>query len=108
MGCAAEERYFAQPVLVSVTLSFSDKRPSCCVSDNLAEACCYVAITTLIEEIANSKSYALIEHLAYMLMEGLAAQFSDKVSKIEIQVGKERPPVPNLLKPISFKITRNY
>ncbi|MDS0919580.1 MULTISPECIES: dihydroneopterin aldolase [Chlamydia] len=105
LGCSPEERYFKQPILVSVVLSFF-KEPSVCVSDDLGDACCYVEITSLIEEVASSKPCALVEHLSKILMDALEAKLKDKVSKIDLEVRKERPPVPNLLKPICFKISR--
>ncbi|ANH78560.1 dihydroneopterin aldolase [Candidatus Chlamydia sanziniae] len=105
LGCSPEERHFKQPVLVSVTLSFY-KEPVACVSDNLADACCYIKLTSLIEEIASAKPYALVEHLAKSLLDGLDVSFGDRASEISLEVAKERPPVPNLLKPIRFKMSK--
>ncbi len=105
LGCSKEERHFPQPILVSVTLFFFTE-PHVCVSDDLNDACCYVEITSLIEEVACSKPCALVEHLSKLLMDALETRLKGKVSKIELEVLKERPPVPNLLKPIRFKISR--
>ncbi|WP_259431262.1 dihydroneopterin aldolase [Chlamydia abortus] len=105
LGCSPEERYFKQPILVSINLSFFQE-PSVCVSDDLEDACCYVEITSLIEEVASSKPCALVEHLSKILMDALEAKLKDKVSKIDLEVRKERPLVPNLLQPICFKISR--
>ncbi|WP_100934394.1 dihydroneopterin aldolase [Candidatus Chlamydia corallus] len=105
LGCSVEERHFKQPVLVSVTLS-STEVPSACISDKLSDACCYLELTSLIEEVVHVKPYALIEHLAKELFDSLVISFGEKVSKIEVEVAKERPPVPNLLDPIKFKISK--
>ncbi|SYX09460.1 dihydroneopterin aldolase,Dihydroneopterin aldolase [Chlamydia poikilotherma] len=105
LGCSLEERHFKQPILVSIVLSFFEE-PSVCVSDDLNDACCYIEITSLIEEVASSKPCALVEHLSKLLMDALESKLKNKVSKIDLEVHKERPPVPNLLKPICFKISR--
>ncbi|SPN73872.1 D-erythro-7,8-dihydroneopterin triphosphate 2'-epimerase,dihydroneopterin aldolase,Dihydroneopterin aldolase [Chlamydia serpentis] len=105
LGCSLEERHFKQPVLISVTLSCG-LMPPACVSDQLADACCYVELTSLLEEVATAKAYTLIEHLAKELLDSLVISFGDKISKIDLEVAKERPPVPNLLNPIKFKISK--
>ncbi|BAE80785.1 dihydroneopterin aldolase [Chlamydia felis Fe/C-56] len=105
LGSTPEERCLKQPVLVSIVLSFIEE-PSVCVSDDLSDACCYVEITSLIEEIASSQPCALVEHLSKLLMDALETRLQDKVSKIDLEVRKERPLVPNLLKPICFRISR--
>nr|CRI42879.1 Probable dihydroneopterin aldolase [Chlamydia pneumoniae] len=105
LGCSVEERHFKQPVLISVTFSYNEV-PSACLSDKLSDACCYLEVTSLIEEIVNTKPYALIEHLANELFDSLVISFGNKASKIDLEVEKERPPVPNLLNPIKFTISK--
>lgn len=107
LGCSSEERHFKQPILVSLSLSFKEE-PSACVSDDLNDATCYVKLTSLIEEVVDTHSCALIEHLSALIMQALEVELADQVSQIDLEVSKERPPIPNVLRPICFKISKQF
>lgn len=107
LGCSPEERHFKQPILISLIISFREE-PIACVSDDLNDATCYVRLTSLIEEVVDSYPCTLIEHLSTLIMQSLEEELSNQVSRIDLEVYKERPPVPNVLKPICFKISKRF
>lgn len=107
LGCSAEERHFKQPILVSISLYFKNE-PEACVSDDLNDATCYVRLTSLIEEVVATHACALIEHMSVLIMQALEIELANQVSRIDLEVSKERPPVPNVLQPICFKISKQF
>ncbi|MEB2681434.1 dihydroneopterin aldolase [Chlamydia suis] len=105
MGVTEQERHHAQPILVSVSLVFKEE-PEACSSDEISDGVCYAALVSLIEKTLTSNPCALMERLAKVLLEKLEETLAGQVSRIDLRVSKERPPIPDLLGPVSFSIGR--
>lgn len=105
IGVSEQERYHKQPILVSVSLVFREE-PKVCSTDEISDGICYAALVSLIEQTAANHPCALLERLAKVLLEKLEESLAQFVCKIDLRVSKERPPIPNLLSPVSFSISR--
>lgn len=105
IGVSEQERHYPQPVLVSLSLFFKEE-PKACSTDKVSDSVCYAELVSLIEEVATNNPCALIERLAKVLLEKIEKALAGQVSRIDLRVSKERPPIPDLLIPVSFSISR--
>ncbi|MBQ8498891.1 dihydroneopterin aldolase [Chlamydia sp.] len=105
LGVSEQERHYEQPVLVSLSLFFK-KEPKACSTDQLSDSVCYASLASLIEKTVTNNPCALIERLAKVLLEKIEEALVDQVCRIDVRVSKERPPVPDLLSPVSFSISK--
>lgn len=87
-------------------ISFFKEEPKACSTDKVSDSVCYAELVSLIEEVATNNPCALIERLAKVLLEKIEKALAGQVSRIDLRVSKERPPIPDLLSPVSFSISR--
>lgn len=103
LGVSSEERALKQPVLISLILSFREQ-PEACTQDTLADALCYAKILDHITTAAVEAH--TLERLAQCIIDVLEPVVGRYMSKIDLMVCKERPPIPNLLCPVCFRISK--
>ncbi len=95
LGCSKEEQSLNQPVHISVKILFA-KKVSAEQTDQLEDAIDYVAICEKINQTATSKSYHLIEHMAFACMESLRPLLVHFSGSLSVTVQKIRVPVKQL------------
>lgn len=108
LGCSIEEQSYKQPVHFKVELEFhTPVRGE--VTDQLADAIDYVALTDLLKTSAESKSYHLIESMCFDAIEKMATFLKQKKINgiLKLSVLKLRPPVPHLNSGVSWTCQRH-
>lgn len=103
LGCAKEEQAYSQPVHFNLTLEY-DELVKGAVTDDLQDATDYVALTDIIKNVSQSKSFHLIEHLNEMVLNGIIHYLKSKYFKghIKLSIKKIRVPVENLRNGVVF------
>ena len=84
IGCLEWEKTILQKVIIDIELDFDCQAAG--ATDQLTDALDYAAIAAAAKEIASSKHFNLVEHLAQCLAENLLAAFPTE--KISIAVTK--------------------
>ena len=97
LGCTQAEQSLTQPVLFNIEILFAAKVLAE-DTDRLQDSLDYVKITDLIKEIAEKKSYNMIEHLGFSVTEALQKKMSrpHSGSTLIVRTHKLRAPVKNL------------
>ena len=97
LGCTQEEQSLTQPVLFNIEISFATKVLAE-DTDRLPDSLDYVEITDLVKEIAEKKSYNMIEHLGFSVTETLQKKIGSQYpgSTLTVRTHKLRAPVKNL------------
>lgn len=97
LGCSAEERSLAQPVLFNVEIVFTAKVLAE-HTDQLQDSLDYVELTDMIKSVAEKKSYNMVEHLGFSVMEALQQKVIRQYpgSTLIVRAHKLRAPVKNL------------
>lgn len=102
IGCEPEERAAAQRMEVSITVR-SGELPAACASDRLADTLPLEVVAERLRSIAESGSFALLEHLAQRLHDGLA-QLCPPGAIIDLRVTKLAPPIAGLRGGMTFRL----
>ncbi len=102
LGCEPEERATRQLIEVSVRVRGSSA-PAACASDRLSDTLALDAVAERLRGIAEAGSFALIEHLAQRLHDGLR-ELCPRGTALELQVTKLAPPIPRLRGGMTFRI----
>lgn len=100
IGCLDWEKTLQQKLVIDLELDFDCSRAG--QSDQIQDALDYAALTHTIKEVATSKHFNLVEHLATTLCQAIFAAFA--VSKITITVSK--PQVMTNVAAAGVRITR--
>ncbi len=95
LGCTEAEREFAQKVNINVVIEFSQP-PAACRNDKLQDTICYKDLTDTINQVCTQRPYHLIENLCFEIFQQLKLKLSNQ-EKLQVQVHKVNPPIPNLL-----------
>lgn len=102
IGTEPEERALRQLIEVSVTVR-NHTQPAGCLSDRLADTLALDAVAERVRGIAEAGSFALLEHLAQRLHDGLG-ELCPPGSALDLRVTKLAPPIPRLRGGTSFRI----
>jgi glycine hydroxymethyltransferase len=102
IGCEPEERATPQLIEVSVIVR-GRSRPVACTSDRLSDTLALDAVAERVRSIAEAGSFALLEHLALRLQDGLL-QLCPPGTELELQVTKVAPPIARLHGGTSFRL----
>lgn len=89
LGWSIEEREHAQQVNVDIQIDYP-QLPTACISDELSEATCYDRLSSSLQKVCASKSYKLIEALAYDLFSQVKSNLCLDAN-VKITVAKNRP-----------------
>lgn len=92
LGCSREEQALPQQVKVEVGLRFRQP-PTACESDRIEDTICYEKISSRLTEVAASKTFHLIEHLAQSLYLSLKEELSEENFRIRIRLHKLHLPM---------------
>lgn len=107
LGCSKEEQSFVQPVQFNISLHFH-KHLKGCVTDQIADAVDYVALTDRIKTIAEQKPYQLVEHMCFLVHQDLvlwlSKWFKDSgyTGELVTELRKLRPPVKSIQGGVEF------
>jgi len=101
LGWTEEERKQLQDVSLSLAIQFK-QLPLACTTDELGETYCYDQLSQKLQQHIASKSYKLLEHLAYDIF-NVVRECIDSRHHILITVTK-KPPMDNLYE-ASFTIS---
>ncbi len=106
LGCTTDEQRFTQPVLFSLDIDFR-KNLEAVNTDRIEDAIDYVALTTIIKQVAEAKSYHLVEHLCYEVTLKISDFLKEKLVQgtVALHVHKLRVPVENLRNGVIFTCT---
>lgn len=102
LGCEAPERAVPQGVEVALRIRFADL-PAACWTDELADTVCYAELATLLREHCASREFKLVERLALELAGVVRAKLPES-ARLTLSVVKLAPPVPELVRGVSFTI----
>jgi dihydroneopterin aldolase len=100
-GVHEHERRDGQPFLIDVRMAVA---AAAGVSDRLDDAVDYGAVCARVVELARGGPYNLIERLATVIADDLAAGFP--VAWVEVTVHKPQAPVPHPFADISVTVRR--
>ncbi|MFN3454513.1 MAG: dihydroneopterin aldolase [Pseudobdellovibrio sp.] len=108
LGCSKEEQSFVQPVHFNVSVTFSEAVKGC-LTDHLSDAVDYVSLTNRIKNVAQSKSFHLIEHLCFLVHQDLYMWLQQQNYKgvLNTEVKKLRPPVAHVQGGVEFQCQSN-
>ena len=102
LGCAVEEQTFIQQVRFDIEISFTDPVVAE-QSDALIDSVDYVKLTSIVNEVALRKNYALIEHLCFSVFNEIKIKLlKDKKGQFKVSCLKLRPPVSQLQGGVSW------
>ena len=99
LGWPTDERTKKQTVAIDVKINFP-KPPEACISDQLADTCCYDSLIATIKTQLISRNFRLIEHLAHEIYQ-IAKQSLPNHADISIRVTK-KPAIADLTGGVSF------
>jgi len=102
-GALPEEQERRQPFVIDLDLAV-DVQPAG-EADDLDLTVDYGAVCALVEEIATSQRFALLERFAVVVAEELLAD--DRITSVTVAVTKVRPPVPQDLHSSGVRISRS-
>jgi len=94
LGWGAEERARPQRVALAVSIEFAEP-PLACGSDDLTDTVCYADLIDRARQLAASRDFRLIEHLAALLATELRRPLPAG-ARMRIRVTKLNPPVEDL------------
>lgn len=102
VGCSKEERGRPQDCLVDIELTCDLRKAA--ISDDLRDSVDYARVFELVQQLARTESYTLLERFAGRLEEELrrASQYESVV----IRVKKVKPPLPGELDFAGIEISR--
>lgn len=101
-GVNPEEQVTAQPFEVDLILRTDLSRPA--TTDELADTIDYSAVFKVAAEIAENRSYRLIERLAGAIAEAVLAAFP--VDDVEVRVRKPKAPPPGAFETVEARLRR--
>jgi 7,8-dihydroneopterin aldolase/epimerase/oxygenase len=99
-GVPQEEKVMGQRLYFDCRLSFDDCRAM--RTDDIADAIDYTEVLDLITEVATTKSYSLLERLAFVTAEAILRAFP--ADEVWVQVTKPHPPVACALTSVSASV----
>jgi len=99
LGWPAQERQSEQKILVDISLRFP-KTPEACLTDDLADTCCYDSLVRHIKQSLAAKNIRLLEHLGHTIYETIKSYIA-KPMQISLRI-KKHPEIPNLAGGVSF------
>lgn len=102
IGWSREERSHKQPIDFDLTFKL-EKKPRACQSDELSDTINYERLIERIKALLQNESFALLEHLAQKTQDLLQEEINYP-AKIEIQVTKPAPPLPEVQGGVSFTL----
>ncbi|MDQ2853820.1 MAG: dihydroneopterin aldolase [Chloroflexota bacterium] len=102
LGVTSEERAEPQPIEVDVVLRLDLSHPA--KSDELADTINYAAVYDLAREIAQERSFHLIEALAGAIADAVLAD--QPVDDVEVRVRKPKAPLPGAFEMVEANIRR--
>lgn len=103
LGCSGEEQSLTQPVHFNLTIDFNHAVKGC-VTDHIQDAIDYFALTEIIKNVSQEKSFHLIEHLCFMVHQHIDTFLKKcKVNgRFTTEAIKLRPPVQSLQNGVEF------
>ncbi len=102
IGCTEKERSHFQPVRVDVWMNFDAQIAG--RSDKLKDTLDYVKAYDLLDELAQSQSFILLERFCELSAHAL---FTLGVQSVRIRASKERCPIPGFQGRVGVEIVRN-
>jgi dihydroneopterin aldolase len=102
VGATEEERSAAQPVLVDVDVSADLSRAG--HSDELKDTVDYARVLQRVQDVVEGRPFALLEHIAESIAEAVSGMAPG--AGVSVEIGKEKPPVPQEVASVSVRIER--
>ncbi len=103
VGVLPEERERAQPLRIDLAVFLELGNAG--LSDELDDTIDYGALCDAVVETASSARPHLLERLASLVCDAVVG-FDERISAVEVNVAKLRPPVPHSLDSAGVRITR--
>jgi FolB domain-containing protein len=109
LGVKPKERSESQEISINIKIDYASL-PKGCVDDNVKHTICYDELCSIVIEVSKNKSYKLIEHMSFVILESIKEFFHHakkeiKYNEIAIEVIKLSPPIFALKNGASFIIT---
>ena len=106
LGITKQEQHNKQPIKVNISIQ-RNTPPLGCLSDDIENTLCYDKICNLITQESSKKTYNLIEHVCYDILELLKNYIKKYIltknlnieTKLFVSVSKN-PPIENLLQAV--------
>lgn len=97
LGCTPAEQSLIQPVLFNIEIFFNTQVLAE-TSDRLQDSLDYVELTDVVKQVAEKKSYQMIEHLGFSVAIALKEKVASTYpgSQMIVRTHKLRAPVKNL------------
>lgn len=103
LGVSYQERIKPQKVALSIKISFK-KIPSIAYTDNIKDGICYVAVIKEVQRFCASKTFSVIEHLAF----GILTRLKEFISAEKIQVKVQKwPKIEGVKASVMFECETN-
>jgi dihydroneopterin aldolase len=99
-GVPQEEKIMGQRLYFDCRLSIDESRAT--RSDDVADTIDYTEVLDLITEVATTKSYSLLERIAFVTAEAILKAFP--ADMVWVQVTKPHPPVACALTSVSASV----
>lgn len=100
IGVTDEERHTKQPMLIGLSITFSET-PLACISDQISDTVCYDALVQKIVTLAQQNHFHLIEHAAHAFYSAIRNDMPFH-STLALSVSKCKPPIAQLGAPVTF------
>lgn len=102
-GALPEERVRKQPFAFDVDVHAD--LSAACASDDLDDTINYGELTANIHEMVTTEQFTLLERMAERVAEVVLAD--PKAQRVDVEVRKLRPPVPEMLETSGVRISRS-
>ena len=103
LGIYEHEKISKQKIVIDLALELDLKEAG--LSDNFEHTVCYGEVSKLVQELANSKGFELIEHLCELSCKTLLERF-ERLQGVEIRIYKPEIKEEGFSGNASVKITR--
>lgn len=110
LGCSESERMHPQMVSIDIDFVFKANLKAM-QSDRLDDTICYGNLSEAILKALGSRSFQLIEHLAYYITSIIDNTINAQIPLIEsitTTVNKTAPPVPGIHGGVKFTYQKDY
>lgn len=100
LGWPSRERAQKQVVTLDVIIDFAAP-PTACKTDQLDDTYCYDTLVNHIKQMADARSFRLIEHLGHEIYDLIKQFIQQAETKISIRLVK-KPTIENLVGGVAF------
>lgn len=101
-GVSSEERAEPQPIEVDVVVRLDLSAPA--TSDDLADTINYATLFELARQVAEGRSFHLLEALAGAIADAVLA--AHPIDDVEVRVRKPKAPLPGAFESVEVRIRR--